>query len=186
MKKILTAVLVILFISCKKDNGTLPPPPIPVGNPNNKMDADIAVHGQNKHLLSDYTTLERTDYSYTARYTDTICLVISGNAFSSTGEAENSIQIFLTNIKDPGTYIFGQLDSGRNIEIVYGEPSACGNLSCLGPTYLANADQGVGQLTIESISGKKIKGYFQATAPHVYDSTDLAKMTSGTFEGDIP
>jgi hypothetical protein len=189
MKKILTAILLILCISCKKDDVKMPPPAIPVGNPNNKMEADIMLRGQNKHMLSDYTTLVRQDYSFTARYTDTICLAISGSAYSTNGDSENEISIFLTNIKDTGTYVFGLMDSGRIVEILYQEPSPCGSmLTCLGPYYLANSGQNEGQLIIERISDKKIKGKFQATGYPVYynDSSDIAKMTSGSFEGDIP
>ena len=45
MEKILTAILVILFISCKKDDVRIPPPTIPVGNPNNKMEATVMLRG---------------------------------------------------------------------------------------------------------------------------------------------
>ena len=81
------------------------------------------------------------------------------------------------------------MDSGRIVEILYQEPSTCGSMNiCLGPTYLANSNQNEGQLIIESITDKKIKGRFQATGFPVYynDSSDIAKMSSGSFEGDIP
>ena len=185
MKKISAVLLVILFISCKKDSVNAPPA-VPPGNPNNKLEADVLVKGQNKHMLSGITNLTRQDYSFSARYTDTICLVIAGSALSTTGDYENGMTVYLTNIKDTGTYIFGQMDSGRIVEIVYGEPSSC--YFCLGPTYLSNSNLDEGQLIVESISGKKIKGRFQAIGYPVYynDSTDIAKMTKGSFEGDIP
>jgi len=67
--------------------------------------------------------------------------------------------------------------------------SPCGVGSfCLGPTNLANSDQNEGQLIIESISDKKIKGSFRTTGFNIYsnDSLNMIKINLGSFEGDIP
>ena len=158
MKAQLFAILILIGISCKKES-VVNPPPDP-GNPNNKVEADVFVNGANFHILSagNNTNFAIQDYNFTTRYLDSV-LTIQGAVLLMNGDYDKGIQLFLTNIRDTGKYTFGQLDSGRNIEILYTE--AGGLYPALGPTYLANSDQDSGEVIIETISGKHIQGTFR-------------------------
>ncbi len=52
----------------------------------------------------------------------------------SNGDFDKGVTIFLTNILDTATYIFGQLDSGQNIKVSYDEAGS--GFPNPGPTYL--------------------------------------------------
>lgn len=99
------------------------------------------------------------------------------------GDYDKGIQLFLTNIRATGKYTFGQLDSGRNIEILYKEAGSI--YPAIGPTYLANSDQDSGELIVETISAKHIQGTFSATGNSVYSCCETAEITNGHFAMDF-
>jgi|GEM_PF-3374794 hypothetical protein len=183
MKTVLFAILILFSISCKKESVSNPPPPPPPGNPNNKLEADVFVHKNDFHLSSagNNTSFAKQDFNFTARYLDSV-LMIQGAVLLMNGDYDKGIQLFLTNIKDTGTYSFGRLDSGRNIEILYTE---AGVYPYPGPTYLANSDQDSGELIVETFSDKHIEGTFKANGASVYYCCNTAEITKGRFSMDF-
>jgi hypothetical protein len=165
MKKIIITCLVLVFISCKKGNDTV--------STGNQIAADISITGRNVHISSPQNSI-RFDRD-----------TASGGVFISIhGGVENSdtyIDITLGNITSPGSYVFGRLDSGQSIFILYSE-AVSPNVE---PAYAANADENVGELIIESISDKQIKGSFKASCPRLFHPTEFAEITQGSFKGNF-
>jgi hypothetical protein len=143
------------------------PLPMPPAHPDNKLEADVLIRGGTLHVFSsgDNITLEKQDYNFTKRYLDSV-LIINGVALLPDGSYDKTIILFLANIQDTGTYVFGHLDSGRSIQIVYAGPGPSPNSG--GGTYLADSDKNTGELIIESISDKLIKGRFSGGGYPVY------------------
>jgi hypothetical protein len=166
MKKIIVASLVFIFISCKKGNDA--------GNSSvNHMAADISVAGRNVHISSPQNKMHFNRDSASG-----------GTAMLLTGGVENSdvyISINLYNITSPGSYVFGRLDSGQFILILYSE-AVMPNVE---PVYGANSDENVGELVIESMSDKQIKGSFKATCPELFSPTEISEITHGSFTGNF-
>jgi hypothetical protein len=167
MRLVLLSALMILLYSCNKDHVV----PLPTPNVNDNLNADISIAGKNSYLGS---TGSNTIFSRTVNSPGDTSVVAYG------ADSNIHIQIVLENIHVSGTYIFGQkLNSDQHISVVY----IIGDILSGNPIfYTANNQDNPGEIIIESISDKYVKGTFNATCP---GTADTAKISNGSFEGNF-
>jgi hypothetical protein len=173
MKTILFAGLFLFFISCKKENPVNTPSSLP-GNPNNKVESDIAVSEAILHISS---TGNNTIFVRKLIAPGDTLFTIQGSI--TDGKHFKDISVQWGNITVSGTYDFGQqLDSGKYITIEYSDVVPLGD----GYFYLAFNELDAGELIIDSISDKHIQGSFKARCR---GQNGIAEITNGSFSGDF-